>query len=197
MTKIRQYNPSDEESWIKCHLFSYYDSIYFDEPVKVKPRYETPSIELVGIQNDEIVGILDVEIELEPGQFCHDENNRSGFISVIGVIPQHRRKGIATKLVEKALNALSIDFDVHRVEIWVREEPSMISWLKKGNFQELDRFYQVVLTDDFFEINEIQLPFGINPVLLTGNVESESFKELIRVHPPERTLPIIIYEKYF
>ncbi len=197
MTKIRQYHPSDEESWVKCHLFSYYDSTYFDELVKVKPRYETPSIELVKIQNDEIVGFLDVELEIEPGQFCFDENNRSGMISVLGVLPQHRREGIATKLVERALNVMSNDHDVHRLEIWVREDPSMLSWLKKLEFQELYRFYQVVFTSDFFEKYNIELPFGINPVLLTGNVESEGFSEMIKSHPPERTFPIIIYEKRF
>ena len=60
MTKIRQYCPSDEEDWIKCHSHSYFDSIYFDEQIKAKPRYETPSIELVGELDDKIVGILDI-----------------------------------------------------------------------------------------------------------------------------------------
>lgn len=197
MTKIGQYYPSDEEAWIKCHSLSYLDSIYFDELVKAKPRYESPSVELVGILDDKIVGILDIEIEQEPGQFCFDENERSSMLAVIGVLSSHRRKGIGTKLIEKGMELIQKNYDVHRIEIWVREDPGTTSWLKQIQFQEIHRFYEIVLTTDFFEKYEIDLPFGIMPIFLTGNLESEGFTKLTQQHPPERSFPILIYERYF
>lgn len=197
LMKIREYRPSDEENWIKCHLFSYYNSIYFDELVKVKPRYETPSVELVGILNDEIVGILDIEIEQELGQFCFNENERSGKISVIGVLSQHRKRGIAKKLVEKALELIQESYNIHRLEIWVRDDPGIVTWLQKIHFQEIYRFFEVILTTDFFDKYQIDLPFGLMPEFLIGNLESEGFSKLTQKHPPERTFPIIIYERFF
>ncbi|UCG90710.1 MAG: GNAT family N-acetyltransferase [Candidatus Heimdallarchaeota archaeon] len=196
-TKIRQYHLSDEEEWIQCHSRSYFDSIYFDEQVKAKPRYETPSVELVGIHDGKIIGILDIEIEQEHGQFCFDETERSGMISVIGVLSHYRRKGIGTKLIEKGMELIQKNYDVHRIEIWVREDPTIKSWLEQIRFQEIHRFYEVLLTTDFFEKYHIDLPFGIMPVFLTGNLESEGFSKLTQQHPPERSFPILIYERYF
>lgn len=197
MIKISQYDPLDEEKWLQCLFTSYCTSSYFDELIKVKPRYETPSVELVGILKDDIVGILDIEIEQEAGQFCFDENERSGMISIIGVLSQYRRRGIATKLVEKSLESLQNDHNVHRLEISVRDEPGTIAWLKKNRFQEIYRFFEVLLTTDFFDKYNIDLPFGITPTFLKGNIESEGFSKLTQQHPPERTYPIIIFEKCF
>lgn len=197
MLKISQFDPSDEEKWLKCHFSSYYHSLYFDELVKVKPRYETPTIELIGILNDEIVAILDIEIEQEEGQFCLDDKDLSGMISVIGVSPPYRRKGVATKLLENSLNLLRKDHDVHRLEIWIRDDPDTTKWLKKLNFKEIHSFYQVYLTSDFFDKYAIEFPFGITPIFLTGSMESKEFSELTQLHPPERSFRIFIMEKNF
>ncbi|MFX1283615.1 MAG: GNAT family N-acetyltransferase [Promethearchaeota archaeon] len=197
MAKIRQYHPSDEEEWIQCHSLSYLDSIHYDELIKAKPRYESPSVELVGILDDKIVGILDIEMEQKHGQFCFDETERSGMISVIGVLSEYRRKGIGTKLIEKGMEIIQKNFDVHRIEIWVRKDSGITAWLKQIQFQEIHRFYEVVLTADFFEKYQIDLPFGLVPAVLTSNLESEGFSELTQQHPPERSFPILIYERFF
>lgn len=193
---IRRYSPSDEDDWIKCQLHAYIESVYFDVLIKVRPRYENPVIDLVGLENDTIVGILDIEIEQEQGQFCFDETERSGMISVIGVLSRYRRKGIGTKLIEKGIKLMQENYKVHRIEIWVREDPGTISWLKQIQFKEIHRFYEVLLTTDFFDKYQIDIPFGITPTFLTGNVGSEGFSQLTQQHPPERTFPIIIYERH-
>lgn len=197
MVIIRRYSPPDENNWIKCQQQTYLESIYFDVLNKVKPRYENPAIELIGLENDNIVGILDIEIEQELGQFCFDETERSGMISAIGVLLPYRRKGIGTKLIEKGIELIQENHDVHRIEIWVRDEPRIISWLTKIQFQQIHRFYEVMLTTDFFDKYQIELPFGIIPTFLIGNVESEGFSNLTQQHPPERTYPIRIYERHF
>ena len=192
--RIRYYTPSDEDNWIKCYLSSYIESTYYDELVKVKPRYENQAVELIGLERNEIVGILDIEIEEEPGQLCFDENNRSGIISIIGVIPEYRRRGVGTKLIKKSLKIIQDSYDINRLEIWVRDDPSTLNWLHNLGFKKVQQFYDVLLGSDFFDKFGIDLPFGITPSFLNGIVDSEGFYELKRQHPPERTYRISILE---
>ncbi|MFX1507535.1 MAG: GNAT family N-acetyltransferase [Promethearchaeota archaeon] len=197
MVEIRNYNPLDEDNWIKCQLYSYLESPYYDVLNKVKPRYENPAIELVGVENDRIVGILDIEIEQEQGHFCFNETERSAMISVLGVLINHRGKGIGSKLIKKGIKLIQENYEIHRIEIWIREDPGTISWLKQLRFHKIHQFYEVILTTDFFDKFQIELPFGVIPTFLTGSVEAEGFSQLIQQHPPERTSPIVIFEKIF
>ncbi|MFX0185385.1 MAG: GNAT family N-acetyltransferase [Candidatus Hodarchaeota archaeon] len=194
---IRQYDPSDEEEWIRCHFLSYYDSIYLDELINMKPRYEGLVIQLIATFDEEIVGILDIEIEQEAGQFGSDETSRCGMISVIGVIPQFRCKGIGTTLLFKAQNILIRNYNIHRVEIWIREDLSTLAWLEKNDFLKIHHYYQIKLSKDFFEKYGIIIPFEVNPVTLIGDVEDESFKQLSQEHSPEISFKIIGLEKFF
>lgn len=197
MVEIRNYTPSDEDNWIKCQLYSYLESPYYDVLSKGKPRYENPAIELVGVENHRIVGFLDIEIEQEQGHFCFDETERSAMISVIGVPITHRRKGIGSKLVERGIELIRENYKIHRIEIWIRDDPGTISWVKQLRFQRIHRFYEITLTTDFFEKYQIDIPFGIIPIFLTGNIESEGFSQLVQQHPPEKTSPINIFERLF
>ncbi|MFX1515257.1 MAG: GNAT family N-acetyltransferase [Promethearchaeota archaeon] len=197
MVKIRRYSPPDEENWIKCQLYSYLESPYYDFLNKVKPRYENPTIELVGVEDNKIVGILDIEIEHERGHFCFNETERSAMISVIGVLFHYRGKGIGSKLIQKGMKLVQKNYEIHRMEIWIREDPGTISWLKQLQFRQIHQFYEVILTTDFFDKYEIDLPFGIVPTFLTGTVESGGFSQLTQQHPPEKTSPIIIFERFF
>ncbi|MFX0172033.1 MAG: GNAT family N-acetyltransferase [Candidatus Hodarchaeota archaeon] len=195
--KIRQYDLSDEEKWVKCHFLSYYDSIYLDELVNFKPRYEGLVIQLVAIVDEEIVGILDIEIEQEAGQFGIDETSRCGMISVIGVVSQFRRRGIGTALLFKAQDILVRKYTVHRFEIWIREDLSTLAWLEKNDFQKIHHYYQIKLSKDFFEKYKIIIPFEVSPVTLIGDVEDESFKQLSQEHSPESSFKIIGLGKLF
>ncbi|UCE15006.1 MAG: GNAT family N-acetyltransferase [Candidatus Heimdallarchaeota archaeon] len=193
---IRQYTQTDEDTWVECHLQSYYNSIYIDELVKVKPRYENPAIELVALEGNKIVGVLDVEIEAYPGHFCLDDSIQSGMISIIGVMPQYRKRGVATNLIEMSSKVLKDSYDIRRLEIWIRDDPELNVCLQKIGFHQIHHYFQVTLAADFFEKHNIVLP-GITPILLTGSVDSTSFSKLIRNHPPERTYKILVLEKTF
>jgi ribosomal protein S18 acetylase RimI-like enzyme len=193
---IREYSSSDDEEWRKCRLASYFDSSYFDEIIKDKPRYENPVIELIAILDSKIVGILDIEIELEPGQFCWNNKHRSGLITVIGVLPLYRRRGIANKLVKTAFVRTQKKYKVQRLEIWLRNDPGTISWLKQLNFKEIHEYYQIFLSEDFFDKYSINLPFGLNPISMTACVESEGFIKLTNQHPPEKSFKIKGFEKF-
>ncbi len=191
MIEIRQYQASDEAHWIKCHFTSYYDSLYIDELHKIKPRYENPAIELVGLINNTIDGILDIEVENKPGQFCSEKTKKSGLISILGVIPKHRKKGIATQILNKAKNILIQEFNVHRLEIWIREDFNTLRWLIKQGFQDFQHLFEVKLTTDFFDRYEIKFPFDIYPSIFTGTLETAEFHKLSQAHAPESSFEII------
>ena len=53
------------------YLFS--DTAYFDNVVREKERYHHPSLELVAEKNNQIVGLIDIEYEKEPGIICSND----------------------------------------------------------------------------------------------------------------------------
>ena len=53
-----------------CRVLSFLDSAFFDDVRRSKEHYEHASIELVAEREGEIVGLIDVECETEPGTVC-------------------------------------------------------------------------------------------------------------------------------
>ncbi len=193
--QIQKYSISDQNDWLNCHTQSYYQSVFFDELLKIKPRYETPAIELIGLDEGVIVGILDIEIEEERGQLCTSDKEISGLISVIGVLPQYRRKKIATKMLNRAIEILEKEYSIHRLELWTREDNRIISWLQCHKFEEIFRFYQITFASDFFSKYEIELPFSISPEILIASIDEDTYSTLNMYHPPEKAERILIFEK--
>src|SRR5690625_250385 len=68
--KIRFYRKEDERGWVRCRVLSFLDTAYFDNVLKEKERYENPSIELVAVEEGQIVGLLDIEYEVEEKTVC-------------------------------------------------------------------------------------------------------------------------------
>ncbi|NHJ01097.1 MAG: N-acetyltransferase [Candidatus Heimdallarchaeota archaeon] len=195
MLKIHKYTQAMEKDWLNCYMFAYFHSQYYDEMIQIKPRYDNPSIELVAIQYDEILGFLDVEIEREEGQFCYNGIGKGGLISFVGVHPKSRRQGIATKLFEECIKIIKEDYALEKLEIWIKEDSVLSTFLNSLHFTKVKQYYQIYLTTDFFDKYVEDLPFGITPNLLIGNIEQEDLKELVLEHAPEQTYPFVIYEK--
>ncbi|MFX0548949.1 GNAT family N-acetyltransferase [Hathewaya histolytica] len=86
---IREYEKSDEQSWIRCRVVSFMDSSYFDDVQNFREEYNNPALRLVAIDNNQVIGFLDIEYE---------EN--------LGVLPEYRHKNVATNLWCKAKSIL-------------------------------------------------------------------------------------------
>jgi hypothetical protein len=128
---------------------------------------------------------------------CFTDGDISGIISVIGVRPQYRRKMVATSLLNSAINLMRDQYSIHRLEIWVRNDIRVLSWLKKNGFKEFHQFYQMDFAYDFFEKFEIKLPFDLNPILLSVTADPDAFSSLIEYHPPEKAERIILLDKIY
>ena len=195
---ILNYTSEYESLWVECLKEAFYASLYSDTMIKVKPRYENPVLELVAFDQTNLIGFLDVEIVPKTEQYCNDEGEDEvicGQISLIGVHPDYRRNGIARNLLKTAIKQLINDFKVERLEIVFRKDSSITGWIESVSFQECAHFYEITLTDDFFEKYGIELPFGINPSLFTGFVDEEGYRLLSNQHGPEKKYQILIYKK--
>ncbi|WP_455139393.1 GNAT family N-acetyltransferase [Candidatus Hodarchaeum mangrovi] len=192
---IREYSELDEHNWIKCYLHSYSSSIYLNTMEETKPRYETPSIQLIAEKNQNIIGILDIIFEEVPGQLGSDLEQRSGIITVLGVLPSHRRTGIGMHLLKKAELILNNIHKVYRCEVWSREDVILDNFWSKLKFLCIDHYYEVYYSDDFFERFNINFPFEITPQTFIASVNSHSFSKLVRDFAPDRSFKIKIWEK--
>ena len=67
---IRKYNPEDESAWLRCRVLSFLHIAYFDNVLKEKEKYMNPAIELVAIEDGIVVGLIDVEYEMEERTVC-------------------------------------------------------------------------------------------------------------------------------
>lgn len=73
---------------------SFLDTDYFDNVLQEK---ET----LIAEEDNKIVGLIDIEYELEPRTVFSHENMASGMICHITVHPDFQRRGIATAIKQK------------------------------------------------------------------------------------------------
>ena len=92
---VRQFEPADEPSWLRCRVLAFLDTAYYDDVLQEKERYTNRAVELVAEANGHIVGLLDVECEDRPGAVCSkssvfDKPELAGMIWHLAVHPDFR-----------------------------------------------------------------------------------------------------------
>ena len=134
---IRPYEVADERAWLECRVLAFLDSAYFDSVEREKQGYERPAVELVAEREGRIVGLIDVECEVEPGTVCWHRPGLGGMIWHLAVLPELRRRGIASRLLETAEQAAQ-RHGVERLEAWTRDDDWVRRWYESRDF---DRIY--------------------------------------------------------
>ena len=170
--RIRPYEAADEESWLRCRALSFLGSVYFDDVRQEKERYANPAIELVADEDGEIVGLVDVECEQEPGTVCEDRPGLGGMIWHLAVHPDHQRRGVATDLLAEA-ERLAGERGLVRFEAWTRDDQHVQRWYESRAFERIDAYLHVYIElgeglRDLFPIAE-----GIRPVKLFAHYMGE------------------------
>ncbi len=151
--EIREYRPEDERGWVICRTFSFLDTAYYDNVLKEKDIYENPSIELVAVIDNQIVGLLDIEYEENEGTVCSRGKGLGGMIWHIAVHPDFRRRGIGNKLLLEA-EKLSIEKGLNRLEAWTRDDKWVNNWYETNGFEKVDSYLQVFI-DGGEELNGV------------------------------------------
>ena len=128
MTEIRDYRDADAASWLRCRLLSFFGTEYYDDVVVDRPRFENRAHRLVAVEDDTVVGLMDVEIFTDRAT-----------IDVLAVHPDHQRSGLATQL----LNAVIPRLPGGVLDAWTRGDASANAWYQRSGFTENFRYLHV------------------------------------------------------
>lgn len=141
---IREYKSEDEDEWLRCHTLAYLGTRE-RRLERSKPTYSGRSIEIVALVNDKIVGFLDIELEDTPGAICYRKFEGNGMLWDIGVLPEFRRRGIATKLLNEGIER-GRRLGMKRLEAW-SIEPEAWNFYEKHGFKKFYEYHHVLITN--------------------------------------------------
>ena len=147
MVVIREYDSSDAISWMKCWLMAAGSSRAWLFLLTKKPTYARSSLELVAISGGEVVGILDIEVENEPGDLCGQNVEGGAFAWEFGVHPEYWGQGIGKALVENAEERLRDEHGVGYMEWWSMDERSG-RWYESYGMQCINEHWRFNIESD-------------------------------------------------
>lgn len=130
--QLRDYRDADRESWLRCRLFGFFDTNYYDDIWTERPDYELPAIRLVAVDEAAVIGVLDLVVDGELAT-----------IETVVVHPEARGQGIASALLAQTLQRLPIQ--TGRVDAWTREDLAANAWYRRTGFREDHRYLHVYL----------------------------------------------------
>lgn len=158
--RIRDYEPADEPSWLRCRVLGFLATSCYDDVWQAKRRTD---LELVALDGGEVVGLLDVSV---PGAEATVDN--------VVVHPDHRGRGIATALLEEALRRLE-RAGVETLDAWTREDRPALAWYARHGFVESSRYLHVYASAD--EVGTVVVAkHGLRPAraFLHARIERET-----------------------
>ena len=153
---IRTYYSSDEKKWLKCRLRSFHDSAYYDDVYIEKPTFNNLSLELVAEINGKVIGILELEKDINNGSICFSKTGIGAMVWTIAVLPEYRRLRIASKLIVKAMDWAKTK-DIDFIEAWTRDDKWVINWYKSIGFKRIHSYWHI-----YFKGNNVKSLFSSN-----------------------------------
>ena len=135
---IRNYVPSDERKWLNCRAISFLSSSYYNDVLTKKENYENETVSLVAEEDNKIDGLIEIEIEQSVGNLCVAGNQRGAVIWHLAVLPEYRRKKLASLLWSEAQKSL-ISKGVLYCEVWTQEDIPANSWYLSKGFANIER----------------------------------------------------------
>jgi GNAT superfamily N-acetyltransferase len=146
---IRRFEPGDEAGWVRCRVLAFLNTAYFDDVHPLKERYDGRAIELVAEAGGQVVGLIDVECEEEPGTICSTPADAAhagpaGMIWHLGVHPDYRRRGIGRELLAEAARRARA-WQIGRFEAWTRDDTFVNDWYRAQGFRHVQHYWHVFM----------------------------------------------------
>ncbi|MEK4509014.1 GNAT family N-acetyltransferase [Paenibacillus sp. FSL K6-2524] len=178
---IRDYEEQDETGWVRCRVISFLDCSYFDDIRREKETYEKPSICLVAEENGTIVGFIDVEYEESIGDVCYLKGGIGATIWHLGVLPEYRHLGVATRLLESIKERL-LQIGINRIEVWTQDDELSNRWYIKQGFvmkeAYLNAYIKGLKEDDvikkYLNLDSVGDIYGIRNINFEAPIERKS-----------------------
>lgn len=148
---IRNYETKDEKEWVYTKALSYLFSPFFDDASRTKDAFDEEiyqsSIELVAVENNQIVGLLDMGIYTKDisQNYTYYQADKVAYFTNLAVHPDHQNKGIASKLFEEAEKRL-VKEEVNALAIFTRDGDSANHLYEKWGAKVISTDYLVVGT---------------------------------------------------
>ena len=191
---VRPYVDADERGWLECRVLAFLDSAYYDAVEREKEHYNRPSVELVADLGGTIVGLIDVELEEEPGTVCEDRPGLGGMIWHLAVLRDFRRQGIASRLLAAAEEAVR-ERSIERFEAWTRDDAWVQRWYESHGFVKIRSYLHVYVHGKSETTGVVSAEFDLKPQLVfahyTGDRPDEIRARFERVHD------CVCYERRF
>lgn len=141
--KIIKYTPEYEESWLRCRVLAYLHTSLYEDVETSKPTFDgRPSIELIAVEGDTVVGLLDMVLDTEELNTSFLAKGLGAFLKVIAVHPDHQSKGIGLSLFNTALKELE-GTPIEFIELYTRDDEQANNFYKKLGFELLLETYDV------------------------------------------------------
>jgi GNAT superfamily N-acetyltransferase len=129
--QVRDYGLGDEQGWLRCRALSFLGTAYFDDVRTARPACPPPGFGLVAVEDDTVVGVLDVEVA-----------DGVATIDTIAVHPDHQGRGIGTGLFGRACERVAA-LGVATIEAWTRDDEPTLRWYRSRGFTESDHYLHV------------------------------------------------------
>jgi GNAT superfamily N-acetyltransferase len=182
--EIRDYVDADEQGWVRCRALGFLDTAFYDDVRPQKEHYAGEAAELVAVADGEIVGLLDLELE-PSADTLWDTDARGGVIWHVAVHPDHRRRGIATALLERALERAR-EAGLEVIQAWTRDDAWVHAWYEACGFRKRYSYLHVYVQPDEAREEVSFRTEGLRPVLAfahyTGNEPDELRSLFARTH---------------
>ncbi len=129
---IREYVPNDEQGWLSCRVVSFLNCSYFNDVKTKKEIYPHPAVCLVAEENGKIIGLIDIEMDSD--DLTYNDRGRGAILWHMAVLPEYRRRSIATDLWEEAQKRL-LSRGIRYCELWTQEDKAANRFYRSIGFE--------------------------------------------------------------
>jgi N-acetylglutamate synthase-like GNAT family acetyltransferase len=174
--QVRDFQPADEQDWLRCRVLSFLGTAYFDDVMTAKTS-PVMGAELVAVDAGAITGVLDLSAA-----------GSLATIETIAVHPDHQHRGIGTALLEEAC-ARAAELGATTMDAWTRDDDDTLRWYRSRGFRESDHYLHVY-ADHYVNAAEpaeaVEPRPGLEPIKVflhaTLDHEAEARERFRRVH---------------